>query len=197
MVIKRLDHRGDIWSLFKSLGNGGTPSFLLDSSNYHHELGRFSFMGWKPRGVLRSRGRLIEYWENNQSHCWEGDPLAALEKVRLEQSARLGSGDSPFPFNAGLVGYISYDMGKQIEKLNRRCHDDLQMYDQYWGVYDGIVAADHLKNELWIAAYDYHQTQAIEEELYAGLENTRMENDSPLWMGDINSNFRHCIKLLI
>lgn len=189
MAHKCLHYKGDIWGLFKSINHNASPAFFLDSSLYHEEQGRYSFIGWAPRAILRSRGRFIEYRENGQWHCWEGDPLTALEGVRRKASKIMGIHDLPFPFCSGLVGYISYDMGKNIEPLKSMGRDDLNMYDQYWGMYDGIVVADSLSKKIWIVGPGKVKLRKMYEQISAGLENETMDKDTCLWMGDIRSNF--------
>jgi len=191
MIKKPLELGGDIWNLFKTINYKSLPAFLLDSSLYDEQAGRYSFMGWEPRAVFRSRGRFIEYQENGKWYSWEGDPLKELERVRKEASAKIGAYDYPFPFCGGLVGYISYDMGKNIVELKVKCHDDLQMYDQYWGWYDAIVVADHHNNQNWVVSHDDRNAKQLEEKIYQVMKNTTIKKDIPIWMGEISSNFTH------
>src|SRR5881227_1460557 len=72
---------------------GSEPSFLLESAD-HGRVGRYSFIGFRPRRVLR--------WSLGQA----GDPyaLAAAELTPLKP-ARLP--DLP-PFAGGAVGLFAY-----------------------------------------------------------------------------------------
>lgn len=180
--------KGDIWALYKELTDENSPSFLLDSSMFEPEIGRYSFMGWNPRGILRSKGQQIEYFADGQMYKWQGDPLQALEQIRRE-SRHKPVQESPWPFCGGLVGYISYDMKNNIEKLQPGIRDDLQMYEQYWGVYDRFICMDHSQNQLWIVSLDANGLAEMEAEI-----NKKMKTISsdvlPVWMGELHSNFQ-------
>lgn len=181
--------KGDIWEYYKMLADESRPSFLLDSSMYDPELGRYSIMGWNPCGILRSRGEQIEYYADGCLHKWQGDPLQALEKVRREGQAKLGE-ELPFPFCGGLVGYISYDMKNNIEKLPQNALDDLHMYDQYWGVYDQFICMDHLRDQLWMVSLDARGLAEMEAEVKEKRKTIRTEGLRPVWMGQLHSNFQ-------
>jgi len=191
MFKRPLEFKGDIWDLFKAVDYNSLPAFLLDSSLNGEKLGRYSFMGWGPRAIFRNKGRFIEYQENGKWYNWEGDPLKELERIRKQASEKTGHHDYPFPFCGGLVGYISYDMAKGIEDIKVKCHDDLQMYDQYWGWYDGVVVADHRNNQNWIISHDNSKAMEMDEIIHQTIRNKTNENDVPIWMGDISSNFTH------
>ncbi len=187
MYSKLLD-QADIWELYKVLTDESSPSFLLDSKLYHPELGRYSFLGWNPRAILRSRGQEIEYFSAGQCHKWSGDPLQALEQVRQEGQHRLGN-DTDWPFCGGLVGYIAYDMKNQLEKLPQSAYDDLQVYDQYWGVYDRFLMMDHSEDKLWMISLDKSGLKEMEAEIQSKMNANRETPLHPVWMGELSSNF--------
>lgn len=188
MLGKELEFTKDICSIYKVIKEDSSTSFFLDSSQYDEELGRYSMVGWKPRAILRSKGRKIEYWENDEWSSWEADPLQSLEKLRKEGMDRLGEYESIFPFAGGLVGYISYDMKKNIEKLDEKCIDDLRMYEQYWGIYDNYIVKDHLEDKLWMISLDHDKLKQMEEEIREKLAR-KSELQEELWTGPIESNF--------
>lgn len=188
-MYRKLLGKGDIWELYKVLADDACASFLLDSSAFDPVLGRYSFMGWKPRGMLRSRGQEIEYCMDGTLQKWQGDPLAALEQVRRENRPE-GEINCPWPFCGGMVGYISYDMKNNIEKLSRQACDDMQMYEQYWGIYDRFLCMDHLHNELWMASLDPDGLAEMEAEINQYKTISGIQEREPVWMGELASNFR-------
>lgn len=188
-MYSKLLGKQDIWELYKVLSDETSPSFLLDSSLYDAELGRYSFMGWNPRAILRSREKEIEYWVNGQLQKWQGDPLQALEQVRKEGQRRLGQ-EASWPFCGGLVGYISYDMKNSIETLKHTTNGDLKMYEQYWGVYDRFLCMDHSRDQLWMVSLDATGLEEMEEEIKTKMKTIREEGLSPVWMGELHSNFQ-------
>lgn len=80
MFCRLLDINTDIWNLYAGMNIKSSPGFFLDSSLYDKNLGRYSFAGWNPKAILRSKGRHIEYHEQGQWTSWQGDPLQTLEE---------------------------------------------------------------------------------------------------------------------
>ncbi len=179
----------DMWELYKALAGGNNPSFFLDSSLYDPDLGRYSFIGWEPRAVLRSRGQEIEYWANGQVEKWQGDPLQALERVRQEGQSRIENPNN-WPFCGGLVGYISYDMKNYLEKVNNTVIDDLKMYDQYWGVYDRFLCMDHTREELWMVSLDAGGLKEMEADINEKMTAVSLIDLAPARVGELQSNFQ-------
>jgi len=74
----------------------GEPAFLLESADQGQRVGRYSFIGFRPRAILR--------W----SLADGGDPyaLAAADLARFSQAAMADGADGP-PFTGGAVGFSS------------------------------------------------------------------------------------------
>ena len=192
MFCRLLKGTTDIWNIYRVMSNKSYPGFLLDSSMVDENLGRYSFAGWRPEAILRSKGNQIEYKENDKWTNWEGDPLKALEEVRKKHGKKMDAiSECPFPFSGGLVGYISYDMKKNIEILKEQCQDDLDMYEQYWGLYDSFVVADHFEEKVWVVAYAKDKAIEMEKEIYQALRsrNQSLEIDASWQIGEVRANF--------
>jgi len=58
----------------------------------------------------------------------------------------LASRGAPPPFLCGGIGYFSYDLRTQIEKLPSRAKDDLQVPDIYFAFYDTVLHYDNKEN---------------------------------------------------
>ena len=84
---------------------GSGPAFLLESAEQGQRVGRWSFIGYKPRRVLR--------WTLADG----GDPyaLAAAEIARYRQAPP----PEPIPFTGGAVGFFGYDCVRAVERLPR------------------------------------------------------------------------------
>ncbi|HHV81518.1 TPA: anthranilate synthase component I family protein [bacterium] len=104
--------------------------FLLESVERGEYLGRYSFLGWVPRDVY-------EVYDN---------PFSLLRKT-LTQNA---SSVSHLPrFWGGLVGYVSYDAIRYLERIP--FSPEKEKIDFPLGMFirpDFIVAFDHVKNKM-------------------------------------------------
>src|SRR5256885_1174073 len=106
-------------SAYRKLRGQG-ESFLFESVEGGEHLGRFSFVGFNPRAVIRQSGDRIEVLENGavaESFCIAGrdpnrssavkDGLEVVEKVLKKY--RPVSLSSPARFTGGAVGFIGYE----------------------------------------------------------------------------------------
>lgn len=121
----------------------GPGRFLLESGPAGPgDLRRYSFAGAEPFLTLVTRGQEVYIYEEGKTRVTEGDPLlhlqALLNRCRTEAPTTLPG------FPGGAVGYLSYDLGRQIERLPALAGDDLRMPDLHLGFYDVILVIDHL-----------------------------------------------------
>src|SRR6478736_127881 len=134
----------------------GAPCFLLESAE-QGQVGRYSFVGLRPRALLR--------WEDGVLTEWDGREPAGSEPIRREDApdpygavaARLGEyRPAPVPglppFAGGAVGYFSYDLVRTVEPLGEPNPDTLGLPDMALMVTDAMVVFDHLRHELTILA---------------------------------------------
>jgi anthranilate synthase component 1 len=120
---------------------GDGPAFLLESAEQGQRVGRWSFIGWRPRSVLR--------WKLSDG----GDPyaLAAAEVSRHRQAP---SPDLP-PFTGGAVGFFGFDCVRTVEPLGEPNPDVVGLPDMALMLSDVLVAFDHLKHTVTILANAY------------------------------------------
>ena len=121
-------------------GDPAHPAFQLESAELGR-VGRYSFIGVRPRKVLR--------WSLGDP----GDPyaLAAAELARF-RPARLG--DLP-PFAGGAVGVFAYDLVRTVESLGPPNPDPLGVPDLALMLTDALVVFDHLKHTLTVLCNVY------------------------------------------
>jgi anthranilate synthase component 1 len=114
------------------------PAFLLESAEQGHHIGRWSFIGLRPRSVLR--------WTLADG----GDPYAlAAEYVGRFRQAPLA--DAP-PFTGGAVGFFGYDLVRTVEPLGDPGPDVIGLPDMALMLSDVLVIFDHLKHTITILA---------------------------------------------
>jgi anthranilate synthase component 1 len=130
-------------SAFLKLRDAG-PAFLLESAEQGQRMGRFSFIGFRPREVLR--------WSLAEG----GDPygLAADLLARYRQAPAPGLP----PFTGGAVGYFGYDLVRTVEPLGPPNPDPLGLPDMALMLTDVLVSFDHLNHTITTMANVYVPT---------------------------------------
>jgi anthranilate synthase component 1 len=142
-----------ISAFLKLRGDG--PAFLLESAE-QGRVGRWSFIGFKPRSVLR--------WSLGDP----GDPYAlAAQEVARHRQAPLP--DLP-PFSGGAVGCFGYDLVRTVEPLAEPNPDPVGLPDLALMLTDVLVAFDHLRRELTILANVYAEDEDLEVSYAAAVE---------------------------
>jgi anthranilate synthase component 1 len=120
--------------------------FLLESVENGEKVGRYTFIGLNPYKRMVSRGRAITISEGKKTVQIEGDIFAILrESLGGHTPARVPG--LP-PFTAGAVGFLSYDIVRQIEKLPSTAPDELQVPDACLLFFDEVLAFDHVRKEI-------------------------------------------------
>jgi anthranilate synthase component I len=116
------------------------PSFLLESAD-QGRVGRYSFIGVRPRNVLR--------WSLGDP----GDPyaLAASELRRFTPAPLPGLP----PFAGGAVGMFAYDLVRTVEPLGDPNPDTIGLPDLALMLTDALVVFDHLKHTITLLANVY------------------------------------------
>jgi anthranilate synthase component 1 len=143
----------------------GEPAFLLESAE-QGQVGRYSFIGFRPRGVLR--------W----SLADGGDPYArAAEHVARFSQAPMA--DAP-PFTGGAVGFFGYDLVRTVEPLAEPNPDPLGLPDMALMLTDVIVVFDHLKRTVEILANADLESEPDVERAYGAAVRTIAEVRSQL-----------------
>ncbi|MGB9185116.1 MAG: anthranilate synthase component I, partial [Solirubrobacteraceae bacterium] len=115
-------------------------AFLLESAD-QGRVGRYSFIGYRPRKVLR--------WSLGDP----GDPyaLAAAELGRFHAAELPGLP----PFAGGAVGMFAYDLVRSVEPLAEPNPDPVGLPDLALMMSDALVVFDHLKHTVTVIANVY------------------------------------------
>lgn len=121
---------------------------FLDSSRPDDDRGRFSYVTADPFLTLECRGQQVTLTDWRGPRVIAGDPLTILQE--LLQRYRLGAIDGLPPFQGGAVGYVGYDLGRQLERLPSKARDDLGLPELRVGFYDWVVAWDHARRKTWL-----------------------------------------------
>ncbi|MFL5823255.1 MAG: anthranilate synthase component I family protein, partial [Solirubrobacteraceae bacterium] len=120
------------------------PAFLLESAE-QGRVGRYSFIGVRPRQVVR--------WSLGDP----GDPyqLAATQLGRFRAAPVAIQGDLAPPFAGGAVGMFAYDLVRTVEPLGDPNPDPVGLPDLALMLTDVLVVFDHLKRTVTVLANVY------------------------------------------
>lgn len=190
-IIKEIDYP-DIESVLMRLSCEENIVFL-DSSKFDASLGRYSYIAVDPIHVIKSKNNIITV---DDKPC-SGNPFEIIKQTLDIYSTK--TLDELPPFQGGAVGYFAYDLLHHLESIPRAPSDPLNVPDLVLGIYDCVMAFDHLKKQCWILSHGFpeknktiRQNLAREkvEALYQKAilsepqPNQNWSNDSP-----IESNF--------
>jgi anthranilate synthase component 1 len=133
-------------SAFLRIAQNEPEAFLLESVEGGEHVGRYTFIGIEPYKKIVSRGTSITVDEGGKHYSFEGDIFAELKRALGGHTpARLPG--LP-PFTAGAVGFFSYDVVRQIERLPSLASDELGVPDACLMFFDQVLAFDHVKKEI-------------------------------------------------
>jgi para-aminobenzoate synthetase component 1 len=128
---------------------------FFDSALQHPSLGRYSFVAADPFVWLCARGNQTTASDEARPRQ-PADPFAALAEY-LQRFALARLPGLP-PFQGGAAGLFGYDLCHHIEELPRPRCDEFQVPDLAIGLYDWVIAFDHLQNRAWIISTGLPET---------------------------------------
>jgi anthranilate synthase component I len=126
---------------------GSEPGFLLESVEGGEHWGRYSFVGRRPLATLTARGRQVV--ASGRLAVADGGGagvLAAVEQLLAECRAPVNP-DLP-PLQSGVVGYLGYDVVREIEHLPAVPPDDQGYPTAALSVIGQVAAFDHWRQRV-------------------------------------------------
>ena len=141
-------------SVYMKLKQADVPAFLLESVEGGEQVGRYSFIGVNPKGVLVVENGQVHYERDGESVSYPlppgQDPLHVIKNlfdkvnpVALEGLPRLVG---------GAVGFMSYDIVRYFEELPATASDDLGAPTAAFMLPDTLVIFDHAMHQLIVLA---------------------------------------------
>jgi len=129
----------------KLVGDG--QGFLLESVEHGERWSRFSFVGRNPVATLTLRDGVLSV----DGEAAAGVPrdrgiLAALEE--LLATYRAPEIDGLPPLSGGLMGYLGYDVIREVERLPDAPNDDRGLPDAVMSMIGSLAAFDHWRQRV-------------------------------------------------
>ena len=137
--LHELPYQADPIPRLESVRALGAP-VLLDSADRRNQLGRYSIL---------CAGPLLQIIDDQPAAQVQQHLRAALQQLGPAR----WPGDLRLPFGAGLVGYLAYDYGRQLESLRCLARHDIALPDLSFGLYDWSVVSDHQLQRCWLVCH--------------------------------------------
>ncbi|MFM7064453.1 MAG: anthranilate synthase component I family protein [Actinomycetes bacterium] len=157
--------------------DAGRAGFLLESVDHGGRWSRWSFIGRDPRARLVSKGGQVTLTGDVPDHVpTDQGVLAALEALldhyRAPSEAELGldEGQELPPLHSGVVGYLGYDVVREVEHLPDAPADDRGWPDAVLSVIGELAAYDHWSQRVTLIANAFVPEGASEAEVDAVYE---------------------------
>jgi para-aminobenzoate synthetase component 1 len=144
-----------LWEVFQRLA-GLKHVLFLDSALSHPALGGYSFLTADPFEWLWARGRRVLV-SGERAPREPADPFAVL----AERLARFRTEPLPGlpPFQGGAAGLFGYDLCHHLERLPRPRFDEFTVPDLAAGLYDWVIAFDHVAERAWLISTGLPETE--------------------------------------
>ncbi|MFM8746734.1 MAG: aminodeoxychorismate synthase component I [Aestuariivirga sp.] len=130
---------------------------LLESVMRDEHLGRYSFLACNPKATLDVTGTGVFL---NGVACDE-PALAVINRLLAANRQRHVPGLPPF--QGGLAGYLSYDLGRLLEPGARIPAFPPLCPDMVLNHFDCVAAFDHMQERAWIISETAERADQLEE----------------------------------
>lgn len=167
-------------------------SILLESGDYHKSHKNFSYICFNPIATIKVENEIISqtFPDGSASSLEITDDVNVVDEVYNFTKKFDTKYEEDFKFiNNGIFGYTAYDAVRYFEDVQISKKDNsVVIPDMYYAVYKNIIAINHFKNEAYIFAHCYEDTEnnidAIDKLI--NVQNFASYNFSS--KGDIKSN---------
>jgi anthranilate synthase component 1 len=135
-------------AVFLKLAHGKPNTVLLESVEGGASRGRYSIIGLEPDLIWRCRGGVAELNRDARAapYAFVAETARPLDSLRaLVAESRLQVPEGVPPMCGGLVGYLGYDMVRQMERLPDANPDTLGVPEALlgrptlWAIFDNVT----------------------------------------------------------
>jgi len=128
---------------------GDKPGFLLESVDHGERWSRYSFVGRDPLATLTLRNGSISIdGALPQTVNTQDGMLAAMESLLAVYKSPLFP-ELP-PLQGGLMGFLGYDVVREVEQLPNVPRDDRNLPDAVMCMIGSLAAFDHWKQRVYL-----------------------------------------------
>jgi len=128
---------------------GDRPGFLLESVEGAERWARFSFVGRDPSATLILRDGTVELDGPLPDGIPTGDGMLAALEALLDAYSSPVFDDLP-PLHGGVMGFLGYDVIREVEHLPDVPVDDRSYPDAVMSVIGSLAAFDHWRQRVYL-----------------------------------------------
>ncbi|MEM4360251.1 MAG: anthranilate synthase component I family protein [Candidatus Bilamarchaeaceae archaeon] len=137
----------DPWDVVLKLAHLPNLAFL-DSAARHPIRGRYSYVTADP----------VRWYSARCAEIYNSNPFVVINELLPRNKVEPIHGLPPF--QAGLIGVLGYGLNRILEpRIPANKYDCLDLPDIVIGVYDWVIAFDHICSRCWVIAWDFHALQ--------------------------------------
>ena len=167
-------------------------SILLESGDYHRSHKNFSYICFNPIATIKVENEIISetFPDGSSTELEITKDINVADEIHKFTKKFDAKSEEDFKFiNNGIFGYTAYDAVRYFEDVQISKKDNsVVIPDMFYAVYKNIIAINHFKNEAYIFAHCYEDTEnnvdAIDKLI--NVQNFASYNFSS--KGDIKSN---------
>ena len=134
--------------VFENLINSDNSIKAFLFENNEENKPAYSFLGINPLETLRIKDNLVTLEKNNETIILSGDPVEIINDYLLKYNFTKKE-DCP-QFTGGIIGNISYDFVKYLEKINLPQTNSFSENETCLMLFKDIIVFDHINNQLFI-----------------------------------------------
>ena len=175
---------------FARLCGDDRPGFLLESVEHGERWSRWSFVGRNPVATLSLRDGVVEVDGELPAEVPRDQGILAAVDHLLERYRSPVLDDLP-PLHGGLIGYLGYDVVREVERLPDVPPDATGYPDAVLSVIGELAAFDHfrqrvtlIENVLVPDGAGADDLDALYDEAVARLEQLALDGARPLGGAD-------------
>jgi len=125
-------------------------SFLLESVEGGEKVARYSFLGFEPDTIVRSRAKKVTI-ETGSTTEETDEPMLNVLRRLSGRHIPVRFADLP-PFVSGAVGYFSYDAIRWFENIPDSHPDDVGIDDAVMMFFSRLLVFDHARHQIHVIA---------------------------------------------
>ncbi len=138
-------------------------SLLLDSADKKHPASRYSYVMCMPVETIEAKNDSITVTNWEQRLSLKGNPFELLQDRLSSWVNDVKRLEGLPPFQGGAAGLFGYDLARSLEKLPDNNHDKNAVPDLAVGIYDQVLAFDHLRKRSYIFTHAHNEEEAIKK----------------------------------